>query len=264
MLSVNKKMKSAILTIAIIALVLVVVMFVSRTESQKTTSVKVIKHAVTLPSLDGIELSADLYEPDSGMKKEQTKYPGLVLLSPFGESREIYSDLAIETCRSGFVVLSVDVRNSGASMIEHESFVESVANLSLDANAAVTYLQSNPKTAPEKVAILGTAITARSALMAADLKDPIRAAILVSAALDSAAYEVIRNSPGCPILVLVSIQDGPAASQARAIYETSANPLSQIESYINAGSGSDLWRSPIRFEMRSLITEWLTKVFFKS
>ena len=259
----HEKMKYAIWATATIAVIAIVLTFVLNKGKQETAFTKVIKQTVNLQSFDGIELSADLYEPDSGGRKEQGKYPGLVLLSPFGESREIYSDFAIELCKKGIVVLSVDVRNSGASRIDQESVVESVANLGFDANAAVSYLQSQSNTTPGKIAILGTAITARSALMVADPKEKLRAAVLVSAVLDSVGYDVIRSSPDCPILVLVSIQDGPSASQARDIYEASANPLSQIESYMNAGSGSDLWRSHIRFEMTSLITKWLTKVLLE-
>ncbi len=76
---------------------------------------------------------------------------------------------------------------------------------------------------------------------------------------DSAGFDIIRNSPFRPILVLVSIQDGPAGTQAIEIYEASTHPETRIESYINAGEGSDLWRSYARMEMISLITDWLTK-----
>lgn len=252
----NEKMKSGIWAILIITAIILIMTFVLKPLTQQSDSLEVNKKSVTMITEDGIELSADLYNPNS----DKEKYPGVVLLSPFGESREIYSDLATELCNNDFVVLSVDVRNSGASQIDNESVVESISNLGIDADTAVHLLLEQSNIMPDKIAILGTAITARSALMVTDLNNKLKGAILVSAVMDSAGYNTIENSPDCPILVLVSIQDVHSASQALAIYQTSQNPLSKIETYINAGGGSDLWRSQAKFEMTSLITEWLTKV----
>ncbi len=260
----KEKVKSAVWATAIIAVIVIALPFVLRTPKQETAAFEVNKQTVNLESLDGVALSADLFEPGSDESKQQAQYPGLVLLSPFGESREIYSGFAALLCRQGVVVLSVDVRNSGESFTDQNSVVESIGKLGLDADAAVTYLQNQGSTAPGKIAILGTAITARSALMVSNLEEKIQAAVLVSAVLDSTGYEIIRSSPDCPILVLASIQDAASASQARDIYEASTNPSSQIESYVNAGAGSDLWRSQVRFEMMSLIHEWLTNVLSKS
>ncbi|MCG8603385.1 dienelactone hydrolase family protein [bacterium] len=256
----KEKLKNAIWATGVIVVAVIIMPFILRTPKQETAAFEVSKQAVNLKSLDGLELSADLFEPATGEGKQGGPYPGLVLLSPFGESREIYADFATLLCRQGVVVLSVDVRNSGESTATPESIVESIGKLDLDADAAVSYLQNQPSTAPNKIAILGTAITARSALMVSDLDEKIRAAVLVSAVLDSTGYEIIRSSPDCPILVLVSIQDGASASQARDIYEASANPASRIESYVNAGAGSDLWRVHMKFEMMSLIHDWLTTV----
>ncbi len=260
----NTKMKSGIWAIAIITAIVLILTFVLKPLKQKPVSSEVNKKTVTMISEDGIELSADLYEPDSDNKKEKKKYPGVVLLSPFGESREIYSDIAIDLCKKEFVVLSVDVRNSGASQIDNESVVESIANLGIDADTAVYFLLEQSNVMPDKIAILGTAITARSALMVTGLNNKIKGVVLVSAVMDSAGYQVIEESSDCPILVLVSIQDVHSASQALDIYQASQNPLSKIETYINAGSGSDLWRSHVKFEMTSLITEWLKKVLLET
>jgi hypothetical protein len=112
----------------------------------------------------------------------------------------------------------------------------------------------------DKIAILGTEITARSALMVSSFNNKISGAILVSAVMDSAGYKVLQESPDCPALILVSIQDPIAASQAIEIYQASQHNLSKIESYINAGSGSLLWRAPSRMDMTSHIIDWLTKV----
>lgn len=256
----NEHFKSAIWAVVIIAVMAFVLTMHLNTVQDKLAAVMMHKSEVNLTCADGIKLSADLYEPAIGVEPSQRRYPGLVLLSPFLESRHIYTGFTEELCRMGMVVLSVDVRNSGDSSTNGSDVAGSVAHLGLDAAAAVDYLAGHARVMPDNLAILGTAITARSALLAAQDKDNIRATILISAVLDSAGMDIIKRSSELPILVLVSIMDGPAGSQARAIYEASQNPKSRIESYINAGAGSDLWRTRSRFDMTSAITDWLDDV----
>jgi len=225
---------------------------------------KIEKKKVTIIADDGVELSADLYEPKLEGKSENKKYPGVILLSPYGVSRDIYSDIANELCRRHFVVLSVDVRNSGESKSSNDSFVENIANLGIDANTAVYYMQERSNVMQDKIAILGTALTARSALMVKNLNSTIKGVVMVSAIMDSVGYHVLDESSDCPILVLVSIQDPHAGSQALNIYQASGNSLSKIQTYFNAGSGVELWFSQVRSEMMTTIVEWLTKVLLKT
>jgi hypothetical protein len=103
---------------------------------------------------------------------------------------------------------------------------------------------------------LGTVVTARSALSAAKANKKVRAVALVSAFLDSAGLRIIEESPDLPILVVVSMQDAIAGSQAKQIYDTSKNQNSEIEVYINAGEGNQIWQSYVIFEMAEKITDW--------
>ena len=253
----NVRMKNAIWAVISIAVVVAILSLVINTKDE-AIPIGVNKQVVSLSTADSLKLTADLFEPDFGSNEEK-KSPGLVLLGPFLESRELYSDLAEGLCWQGMIVLSVDVRNSGSSAAGQSFDSASIANLHLDAAAALSFLNGHTAVDTNNLAILGTGITARNALLGAGGKENVNAAVLVSALLDSAGFDIIRNSPFRPILVLVSIQDGPAGTQALEIYEASTHPETRIESYINAGEGSDLWRSYVRLEMISLITDWLTK-----
>jgi hypothetical protein len=217
------------------------------------------KQVVGLRTADNLQLAADLYEPDFRTNQKQQKSPGLALLGPFLESRQLYTGLAEELCRKGMIVLSVDVRNSGDSALGQDFDPTSIANLHLDANAALNFLSSHSAVDSNNLAILGTSITARNALLGAGRKENVNAAVLVSAVLDSAGFDVIRNSPFRPNLMIVSLQDTVAVTQVQDIYEASAHPESRIESFDNAGVGSDLWRSQTPSKIISLITDWLTK-----
>jgi hypothetical protein len=251
-------MKNAIWAVISIAVVVAILSLVINTKDD-AIPIGVNKQVVSLSTADSLKLTADLFEPDFGSKQKRKKSPGLALLGPFLESRELYSDLAERLCWKGMIVLSVDVRNSGSSAAGQSFDSASIANLHLDAAAALSFLHRHTAVDTNNLAILGTGITARNALLGAGGKENVNAAVLVSALLDSAGFDIIRNSPFRPILVLVSIQDGPAGTQALEIYEASTHPETRIESYINAGQGSDLWRSYVRLEMISLITDWLTR-----
>jgi hypothetical protein len=81
----------------------------------------------------------------------------------------------------------------------------------------------------------------------------------VSALLDSAALALIKKTPSRPLLILCSFQDAVAGPQSRSLYESSKNPHSQFQAYLNAGEGSEIWWSPARGEMAFLIIDWLAK-----
>ena len=106
----NTKMKSGIWAIAIITAIVLILTYILKPLKQKTVSSEVNKKTVTMISEDGIELSADLYEPDSDNKKEKKKYPGIVLLSPFGRDARCRRDLR---ARRGLAHVSARVASLG-------------------------------------------------------------------------------------------------------------------------------------------------------
>jgi hypothetical protein len=109
------------------------------------------------------------------------------------------------------------------------------------------------------LAILGTALTARAALLGAGEKRNVRAVVLVSAILDPTAHDLVKKTPSRPLLLLCSFQDAVAGPLSRSLYASSKNPRSQFQAYLNAGEGSEIWWSPARDEMAALIINWLAK-----
>jgi hypothetical protein len=255
------KIKAAIWSALIIIALVVLITLIKRQNSQKELAFDVERREISLPTADGQMLSADLLLPqlnNNGSVPE--RFPGVILLGPFLESRQLYIPLANTLCQQGFTVLSVDVRRPGESGNGKSFDPQSVGKLPIDTEAAIAYIQTVPEVDTSSLAILGTSITARSAIIGAGLRKSMRGTILVSAVLDSAALEMVREATFRPILVIVSFQDGAAGSQARTIYEASTNPDSHIEVYYGAGEGSYIWRTPQIIEMIPLITDWLTKV----
>lgn len=238
---------------AAVALVLILVQSALVWEKDVIT---VAQKTITFTTGDGERLTADLFQP---REKASRKYPGVVLLSPFLESRQTYVKIDSAIAQQGMVVLSVDVRESGASAHNKIMNLSSPRKLDLDAKAALRFLANDPLTDSTRLAILGTALTARAALFGAGENKNVRALVLVSALVDSAALELTRKTPWRPFLLLCSFEDAVAGPQARSLYESSKNSHSQFHAYLNAGEGSEIWWSPARGEMAFLIIDWLAK-----
>lgn len=256
----GSKLKAALWASAIIIIVIAGLTLLESTK-REPVSVRDIRHSqVNVTTEDSLQLQADLFMPVFKDEKRHMKVPGLVMLGPFLESRAIYQRAAVEFARYGICVLTVDLRHSGAGARGVAFQRESIANLPLDAKAALEFIRSRPDIDSQRLAILGTGVSARAAVLGAGADPAVKAAVLVSAVLDSSGLAVIRESDFRPIFVLVSTEDGPAGVQARDIFEASQNGRSRIESFFNAGSGSQLWRiPPVAEEMTHYIAEWLSE-----
>lgn len=220
--------------------------------------IQINNRIVTVHTEDGLELTADLYEPSHGDVKKRRKSAGVVLLGPFLESRQVYSELAVGLCGRGMVVLSVDVRSSGSSAVGSTFDPTSIGKLTFDARGSLEFLASCPSVDPKRLAILGTSITARNALMGASQDENVNALVLISPVLDTSGFEVLRNCDFRPVLEIVSLQDTVSVTQVNHLRETLTHPESRIKSFDNAGIGSGLWHSRARLEMTDLIADWLS------
>lgn len=267
----NRHFRNAIW--ASIALVLIAVTltigrsFIAADQSADGSVYDVLQQPVRFAAKDGPELAATLYLPQPMDSTEAPRsFPGAVFLSPYLESSELYAELATTLCRSGVAVLLTDVRHSGASVATSDGMdfsPESFAGLHFDALAALNMLAAHPAIDQARLALLGSAVTARTAVVATQQWPQLRALLLVSAVLDPGAMELLPSSANRPTLTIVSMQDGPAAAQARTIFDASRNPDSHLEVYINAGEGSDLWRSHESPAMQTLIHDWLLQQLSK-
>lgn len=250
-----KKSIDPIFWIPVAAVALVFVLVKSALVWEKDV-ITVAQKNVSLTTSDGERLAAELFQP---REKPIRKYPGVALLSPFLEPRQTYIKIDSALAQAGMVVLSVDVRESGASAHNKTMNLSSPRRLDLDAKAALRFLAKDPLTDSTRLAILGTALTARAALLGAGENKNVRALVLVSALVDSVALELSTKTPWRPFLLLCSFEDAVAGPQARSLYESSKNPHSQFHAYLNAGEGSEIWWSPARGEMALLIIDWLAK-----
>lgn len=251
----------------IVVVIAAVVAFSIYRESYQPDDLKfdLLQRNIKLNTSDGKELDAVISVPihaDSTGKPEV--YPGVILLSPYLESGQVYGTLPAMLGRKGLAVLTVNARYS----IGEDSLAfmnpDDIANLPLDAEAAIEFLEDSPHVDARRIGMLGTGLTARAALLGAHNRKNIKTISLVSAALDEAGMEVVRNDSFRPLLILVSISDGPAGGQAKEILAANNNPQSKIESYFGAGEDSDIWRATTSTEMSLLIADWMQTQLSKS
>ena len=227
-------------------------------EKEAVEAIGLEKKLISIKAEDGKHLAAHLYLP---VTKNNSKLPGVVLLGPFLETRLTYDRVDSALAHSGMLVLSVDVRGSGESEGSGGDFDPSfVRDLPRDAKAALDYLASLPQVDSKRLAVLGTGITARAAVLGAGTDKNVRAVVLVSAALDSVGLAVIRQTPFRAVLTICSFQDAYAGAQAKLISEASQHRNSEIKVFMNAGEGSEIWWSHARPEMALYIIDWLSKV----
>lgn len=78
---------------------------------------------VTFPSLDGLDISADLY-----LTSDDRATPFIVLFHEAGSSRGEYRDIAPRLNALGYNVMAVDQRAGGsANDVKNETFTRAVA-----------------------------------------------------------------------------------------------------------------------------------------
>lgn len=256
----NTRIKSALWAIIVITLAVASYSALRMRNSfaSKDLGYNLLQRNISLTASDSRTLDAAITVPvpvDSTTKSRL--YPGVILLSPYLESGQVYGHLPGMLAEKGIVVLTVNMRYSLGVDSTAVMAPEDIANLPLDAEAAISYLSQSPYVTPKRIGILGTGLSARAALIGANNQQNIKCAALISATLDEQGMDAIKNMPFRPILVLVSIADGPAGNQAKDILAASAHPESKLESFFGAGEGSEIWYAPTSTEMALLIVDWM-------
>ncbi len=256
----RKKIKRSLwmILIVLIALILLNLFLKNRTASFDASDI--IRRTVQIQTQDGYRIEGDWMRPPS----ISHPIPAVILLAPMMQSRQVYQSLAYMLVKQNIAVLSIDMRTYLRRQKKGSFYPDDVANLVQDALAAILYVVRQPGIDSTKLGILGTEVTARTALIAAGEDKRIKAIALVSAVLDDKAFTLIQRTPFRPILVIVSLQDAAAGQQARTIYEYSVHPLSDIESYINAGKGAEIWWSYVQLDVAEKISTWFVSRLYEA
>lgn len=165
---------------------------------------------VSFTTKDGWTIHGNLRSPDE-LGKSGKLVPGVIQVSGARSNRYSMYRFEEEFSRRGFAVLSIELRGRGQSMqgelFDSEQVFEVRENLlaspfELDTEAAIDFLASVEGIDSDRIAIVGEARGTRSALLAAEGDDRIKAMILISAYEADERMEQATSSLDIPMLLI--------------------------------------------------------------
>ncbi len=196
--------------------------------------------AVSFTTKDGWTIHGNLRYPDR-LGKDGRLVPGVIQVSGARSNRYSMYRFEEEFSRRGFVVLSIELRGRGQSMqgklFDSKEVLEVRENLlaspfELDTEGAIDFLASLEGIDSDRIAIVGEARGTRSALLAAEGDDRIKAMILISAYEADERMEHATASLDIPIL-LIDTETNWARAGTELVHKRAKN--SQLMIYPRLG-----------------------------
>ena len=196
--------------------------------------------AVSFKTEDGWTIHGNLRYPDM-LGKDGKLVPGVIQVSGARSNRYSMYRFEEEFSRRGFAVLSIELRGRGQSMqgklFDSEEVFEVRENLlgspfELDTEGAIDFLASLDGIDSDRIAIVGEARGTRSALLAAEGDERIKAMILISAYEADERMEQATASLDIPIL-LIDTETNWAREGTELVHERAKN--SQLMIYPRLG-----------------------------
>ena len=151
--------------------------------THKTTSTKTTMKKIQFTS-NGVKLVGNLYYPEN--YDPRSSYPAVIVSGSWTTVKEQMAGLyAQRLAQNGFVTLAFDFRNFGESEGEPR-FYESPQLKKEDVKNAVSYLQTLPEVAKDKIGAFGVCAGAMYTLMAASEDSRIKSVVTVASWLHDA------------------------------------------------------------------------------
>ena len=166
--------------------------------------------AVSFKTDDGWEIFGNLRYPDD-LGNSGKQVPAVIQVSGARSNRHSMYRFEEEFARRGFAVLSIELRGRGQSMqgqsFDADEVFEVRENLlaspfELDTEAAINYLADLEGIDPDRIAIVGEARGTRSALLAAEGDERVKAMVLISAYEADDRMEHAVRSLDIPMLLI--------------------------------------------------------------
>jgi len=211
---------------------------------------------VSFKTEDGWTIYGNLRIPEN--IEAGQRVPGVVLLHSGWSDRYIFHGLEIVCARLGVAVLNIDWRGRGKSREKGNYFTlprEERDRAYLDAKAAVNLLADQPGVDAGSIAILGTYLGAKLAVMAA-MGDPrIGALVMLSGYIPSAKERDEIATINFPILFIGSRGFAPVTNAIFDLYELTREKGSEVIIYDGGAIGYQLFEVDEGLEHR--IVSWI-------
>lgn len=207
-------------------------------------------HTVSFRTTDGIELSADLYEPPA------QPAPAVVLVHMLTRSRLDWAAAAELLQDAGIVALAVDLRGHGQSAGAVDT-AGSLAPMQRDVQAAVAFLKSRNNVATGRIGIAGASLGANLAVLVAAGDPSIRSLALLSASNDykGLRIEAALRKVDRRVLLVAGSDDPYALRSASALAGTGSGR--EMLTLTDAGHGTTmLVRQP---DLAGRLVDWFRR-----
>jgi pimeloyl-ACP methyl ester carboxylesterase len=207
-------------------------------------------HTVSFRAADGMQLSADLYEPLA------QPAPAVVLVHMLTRSRRDWAPTAERLQEAGFVALAVDLRGHGQSGAPANPAGD-LAPMGRDVQAAVAFLRSRNNVVTGRIGIAGASLGANLAVLVAAADPSVRSLALLSAVSDyrGLRIEAALRKVERPVLLVAGSDDSYALRSAASLGATGARR--EIVTLPAAGHGTTmLARQP---DLAGRLVDWFRR-----
>jgi dienelactone hydrolase len=208
--------------------------------------------AVSLKAPDGVVLKASYFSPGR-------PGPGILLLHQCNRDRSSWTGLATEAAKRGYHVLALDYRGYGESGGDRfESFQEQQPVVQGkwpgDIDAAFTWLTSQTGVDRDRIGAAGASCGVNQSLLLGRRHPEVKTVVLLSGGASQEARDYLRTTPGLPVFMAASLDDGPVVSGMRWVLGWSRNPKNRFTEFTAAGHGTDMFA--VEKGLQPMILEW--------
>ena len=219
---------------------------------------------VSFTTDDGVKIVANYFRPH---KMKGKNAPVVILLPMMNHAKESYNSLASTLIGHGYIVLAVDLRGHGESVLfpagerHWSAFDESeFGNMVKDVRAAVKFLGAKSEANTTRIAIVGASIGANVALRYAVENKNVRTVVLLSPGLDYhgvTTEDVIGKYGTRAIFIVVSENDTQSVGGAQKLYDAAVDAKPRkIKIYPGSAHGTDMFKADSGLD--SIIVAWFS------
>ncbi len=224
---------------------------------------------VELQTADGVQIVGDLYTP------AQENGAAVILLHMMNRDRASWKELAQKLVDGGYLVLAIDLRGHGESVVQNDDGKEQLLDYqtfsdaehqasSQDVVAAREFIEAgSQKIGQENILLVGASIGANLALEFLAESPAIPGAVLLSPGANyrgiAAEPAAQALSPGQSLYIIAGGQDAASAAAAAAITRaTPAKATAAILAEAGAKHGTDIIDAET--QLQDEIVSWIDSV----
>ena len=208
---------------------------------------------VTMKAADGTTLKGTYFSPGK-------PGPGIMLLHQCNRERSTWTTFASEAAKRGYHVLAIDYRGYGESggdrfeSLQNQERQAAQQKWPGDIDAGFAWLTSQAGVDRDRIGAAGASCGVNQSLMLGQRHPEVKTLVLLSGGASPEAREYLRTTPGLPVMMAASLDDGNIVSGMRWIMGWSRNPKNKFVEYKAAGHGTDMFA--VEKGLQPLMLDW--------